>query len=367
MSNFSLSRRAFLRTSTAVGTTAALASVFGTGTARAAGEVNVIAYEGYIPKEFVAKFEADTGTKVNILLTDDQSKVFNLLVAEKENPTVDVVVVAGPRYLQFGNADLLQPLDKSRVVGWENIIPFFADAPSVKYDGTLYGMPLVNGFLTVAYNPNYADGIDSWAALWDDKYAGRIGWRITEFLRQVILTQGGDPNLVAYIGNEAEAERRVNEARDLLIAKKPLVRKFWNTPAEVQQLFLNEEIYLANAQSGHVSRGILEGLPIAYAWPKEGALGVTYSYAIARNAPNLDNAYAFLSAFASFPDIGPTLSRATGVMAAFNGTAEGLTDIERAALAVPPEAQDKLWFGNEENGEVLRRLFDRAEAEIKAA
>ena len=97
-------------------TTAAGASVLAApailrSNARAAGVVNVWTYTDFIPDDFKAEFEKETGIEVRIRLVDDQGKQFNLLAAEAPNPTVDIVTVAGHRFLQFIDSDLLSPLD----------------------------------------------------------------------------------------------------------------------------------------------------------------------------------------------------------------------------------------------------------------
>ncbi|MGI9451196.1 MAG: extracellular solute-binding protein, partial [Geminicoccaceae bacterium] len=74
-------------------------------------EVNIWTYANFVPDDFKAAFEAETGIKVNVRLVDDQGKQFNLLAAEAPNPTADIVTVAGHRFLQFIDSGLLAPMD----------------------------------------------------------------------------------------------------------------------------------------------------------------------------------------------------------------------------------------------------------------
>ena len=69
------------------------------------GEVNIWTYNDFVPKSFKKQFESETGIKINIRLVDDQGKQFNLLAAEAPNPTVDIMTVAGHRFLQFIDND----------------------------------------------------------------------------------------------------------------------------------------------------------------------------------------------------------------------------------------------------------------------
>ena len=71
MTKFLLNRRRFLH-GTALGA-AALASpaYLRQGMAQTGGEVNIWTYNNFVPDDFKAQFESDTGIKVNIRLVDD--------------------------------------------------------------------------------------------------------------------------------------------------------------------------------------------------------------------------------------------------------------------------------------------------------
>ena len=100
MSKLILNRRRFM--GTAAATAGTLASPVYLRRAYAqGGEVNIWTYTDFIPEDFKKQFEDETGIKVNVRLVDDQGKQFNLLAAEAPNPTVDILTVAGHRFLQF--------------------------------------------------------------------------------------------------------------------------------------------------------------------------------------------------------------------------------------------------------------------------
>jgi spermidine/putrescine transport system substrate-binding protein len=105
-------------------------------TARAAGAVNVWTYTNFIPDDFKAAFEKETGIQVNIRLVDDQGKQFNLLAAEAPNPTVDILTVAGHRFLQFIDSKLLAPLDSDRLKNWSTINPVFSESDWATIQGS---------------------------------------------------------------------------------------------------------------------------------------------------------------------------------------------------------------------------------------
>jgi spermidine/putrescine transport system substrate-binding protein len=107
MTKILMNRRRFLH-GTALGAAALASPVYlRRSMAQSGGEVNVWTYDSFVTEEFKTQFEKDTGIKVNIRLVDDQGKQFNLLAAEQPNPTVDILTVAGHRFLQFVDSELL--------------------------------------------------------------------------------------------------------------------------------------------------------------------------------------------------------------------------------------------------------------------
>ena len=127
MEDYKLNRRKFIGMTALAG--AALASPAYIRRASASGgEVNIWTYNDFVPQSFKKQFEAETGIKINIRLVDDQGKQFNLLAAEQPNPTVDIMTVAGHRFLQFIDSKLLAPLDTDRLTNWGKINPTFSES-----------------------------------------------------------------------------------------------------------------------------------------------------------------------------------------------------------------------------------------------
>ena len=61
-------------------------------------------------------------------------------------------------------------------------------------------------------------------------------------------------------------------------------------------MFINQDIVLAHAWNGPISKLIMDGFPVAMTIPKEGSYGFVYTLNVANNGPNADNAYTFLDA-----------------------------------------------------------------------
>ncbi|MEM1130287.1 MAG: extracellular solute-binding protein [Pseudomonadota bacterium] len=368
MKKLILDRRGFL------GTTAASAAVLASPAylrrAHAqGGEVNIWTYNDFVPESFKEQFESETGIKVNVRLVDDQGKQFNLLAAEAPDPTVDIVTVAGHRFLQFIASDLLAPLDVSRLSNWGNINPVFSESEWATINGEKWGAPILSGMEVLAYNTDRVskDDVQSWYDFFSDKYAGETAYTIQDMMSIVMLMMGYDGNMVEYMDDPERAAEIVKEAQDFLIEKKPLVRKYYDSGAEVQQMFVNQDIVMACAWNGPIAALMAEGFPVAMTIPKEGSYGFVYTYNIANNAPNADNAYTFLNAILASPEIGAAMTKASGFISTYNGAAELLTPEEQAASSFPEDELARLHFFRAEANELKYSLVDPAVEAIKAA
>ncbi|MGC3937259.1 ABC transporter substrate-binding protein [Roseobacter sp. EG26] len=368
MTKLILNRRRFLGTAAVTG--AALASPAYLRQARAAGgEVNIWTYNDFVPQAFKEQFEAETGIKVNVRLVDDQGKQFNLLAAEAPNPTVDIMTVAGHRFLQFIDSDLLAPLDTSRLSNWGNINPTFSESDWSTINGNKWGAPILSGMEVLSYNTDMvsAEEAESWDVLFSEKYKGQTAYIIQDMMSIVMLKLGYDGNMVAYMDDPEKAAAIVEEAKQFLIDHKPLVRKYYDSGAEVQQMFVNQDIALGHSWNGPAAALINDGFPLAMSIPKEGSYGFVYTYNIANNAPNVDNAYTFLDAILASPEIGASMTKASGFISTYKDASNYLTDLEKASTSFPEEQLANLQFFRAEANEMKYSLVDPAVEAVKAA
>lgn len=362
------SRRTFLGTAAATG--ALLASPAYLRRARAqGGEVNIWTYNNFIPESFKDAFEADTGIRVNIRLVDDQGKQFNLLAAERSAPTVDILTVAGHRFLQFIESELLAPLDTGRLQNWGNIDPVYSESDWSTINGNKWGAPILAGMEVLAYNTDLVapEDTQSWRTFFSDKFKGQTAYVIQDMLSVVMLMMGYDGNMVEYKDDPERAAEIVTEARDFLISHKPLVRKYYDAGAEVQQMFINQDISLACAWNGPIAALINDGFPVAMTIPEEGSYGFVYTYNVANNAPNADNAYLFIDRILASPEIGAAMTKASGFISTYKDVGQHLNEQEQASTTFPEEELQRMRFFRAEANDLKYGLVDPAVEAIKAA
>jgi spermidine/putrescine transport system substrate-binding protein len=364
-----INRRRFVQTTAASGLVLAAPAYLKTLSAQDSKVLNIWTYANFVPDDFKAAFEAKTGIQVNIRLVDDQGKQFNLLAAEAPDPTVDIVTVAGHRFLQFIDSGLLAPMDTSRLGHWGNINPVYSESDWATINGEKWGAPILSGAEVLAYNTEVVpeEETRSWDVMFDEKYSGQIAYIIQDMMSVLMLYKGYDGNMVAYMDDPDEAARIVNEVRDLMIEQKPMVRKYYDAGAEIQQMFINQDVVLAHAWNGPISKLIMDGFPVAMTIPKEGSYGFVYTLNVTNNAPNADNAYTFLDALLANSEIGAEMTKSSGFISTFKGASDHLSELERKASSFTEEELEGLQFFRAEANDMKYQLVDPAVEEVKAA
>ena len=368
MEDYKLNRRKFIGMTALAG--AALASPAYIRRASASGgEVNIWTYNDFVPQSFKKQFESETGIKINIRLVDDQGKQFNLLAAEQPNPTVDIMTVAGHRFLQFIDSKLLAPLDTDRLTNWGKINPTFSESDWATINGEKWGAPILSGMEVLAYNSELVSKEEAltWDTLFSEKYSGQTAYIIQDMMSIVMLMLGYDGNMVAYLNDPDKAAAIVEEAKQFLIQKKPLVRKYYESGAEVQQMFVNQDIAIGHSWNGPAAALINDGFPLGMTIPREGSYGFVYTYNIANNAPNLDNAYTFLNAILASPEIGASMTKASGFISTYKDASKYLTDLEKRSTSFPEDQLANLQFFRAEANKMKYGLVDPAVEAVKAA
>ena len=366
---FTFNRRRLLTTAAAGAGMLASPAYLRRAHAQAGGELNIWTYTGFVPDDFLKQFQSDTGIKVNIRLVDDQGKQFNLLAAEAPNPSVDILTVAGHRFLQFIDTELLAPIDTGRLKNWGAINPVFSESDWATINDEKWGVPILSGAEVLAYNTDYVQPEEAmtWDTLFSDKYANRNAYILQDMMSVLMLKNGYDGNMIAYLDDEAEAARIVAETRDFLIAHKPNVRNYYDGGAEIQQMFVNQDVEVAHAWNGPIASLMNDGFPVAMAIPTEGTYGFVYTLNVANNAPNADNAYLFLDALLSSAEIGAEISRSSGFISTYKDAANHLTEMEKRSTSFPEDQLEKMQFFRAEANEMKYSLVDPAVEQIKAA
>lgn len=250
-----------------------------------AKELSFYNWDTYIGPTTLDDFKGVSGieTKMDLFATNDE--LFAKLRAG--NPGYDVIVPSNDFVERMVAADMLMPLDKTRIPNFKNVNERFTDAP---YDpGRTHSMPYTWLTLGIGYRKSKVDGVpDSWKWLFDsDRYKGRIS----------LLSEAGDLFRLygKYLGKSVNALTPADVARieAMMIRQKPFVKAFHEDNG--QDLLAAGEVDLVLEYNGDVAQVMVEDDDLAFVLPREGSQLNSDTLAIPKGAPHPGNAHAFIN------------------------------------------------------------------------
>ncbi len=325
-----ISRRALL--STAAGGLA-LGALGDVGAARAAADINVLMLNAALNQPLRGIVEAATGAKVvdgPFLNTTD---VVSRLVAPGGS-RYDVMVAgidfARPPVMGAQNgAERAAALDEAKLSNIANLDPFFAKDVIRRADRA-YIVPVFWGYDSVLYNREVLKDEDpftqSWAPLFEDKFAGRIAWLDAGhqmFMAAALHLGEKDPT------NMDKA--KVEEVTRFLISRKKNIRTIYSSIAEGTNLLANGEVACLYGPVPMRADLQKKGFKITNAWPKEGVLSIVHAAFVPKDTKNLDGAHAFINAMLGdkYPR---ALTEACGFLSCARSATTGLSAEEKTRL-----------------------------------
>jgi spermidine/putrescine transport system permease protein len=321
----------------------------------AARTLNLYIWSNYIAPETLKRFETRLGVRVNVDLYDSNEALLAKLQAG--NAGYDVVCPSDYSVQVLLAQGLLRPLDHSALPHFQNLDPAFLDRG---YDpGNRYSVPYFWGTTGIAYDTRRVAGpVDSWNALWDAHYAGRI--LMLDDAREAIGAALKRRGLSLNSKDPAELER----ARADLAQQKPLVRAYSST--NFDDVLLSGDVWLAQGWSGQFAKVMTENPAIAYVVPKEGATLFIDNLAIPKDAPSPALAHAFID-FTLEAEIAAEICR-TMHYSSPNRAAMALLPAEirkNPATFPPPDVIERLELIRDMGEATV--LYDRLWTEVKTS
>lgn len=276
-----LSRRKFLAGAAAVGISFKLPK----DAFAANGKVNFYNWDTYIGENTIEEFEESSGIEVQYDLFADNDELFAKL--RGGNPGYDLIVPTNDYVERMLVADMLLPLDHSKIPNIKNLDPMFMDPA---FDpGRQYSLPYMWGTIGIGYRISSLEAPpSSWNELLNsDKYAGRIALMSEPqtVIQMAFKAMGKSLNDFTE-ENIAAAEKMIRDQKDNIVAF---------APDNGQDLLLAGEVDLAMEWNGDILQVMEEDDDIGYVLPDEGGLLWEDTLCIPKGAPNVDNAHALIN------------------------------------------------------------------------
>lgn len=331
---------------------AALALSGAAGAAAQEKLLNVYNWNDYVAPDTLSKFTAETGIKVNYDVYDGNEILEAKLLAGKSGYDV-VFPSASPFFVKQAKAGLYRVLDKSKLANAGGVDKDVL-AELAKYDpDNKHGMPYLMAATGIGYNiakikalmPDAPLG--GLAMIFDPKVLAKIkgcGVTVLDSSDEVFSAA------LAYSGKTptSQSEDDLKFASDVVMKARPNY-KYIHSSAYINDLANGNtcvamgyggDLVQARARARDAKRGVEIGIFI----PKEGSAFNIDVMAIPADAPNADNAHAFID-FLMRPEIMADVTKTTGYANAIPASVALLPDEIKNDKVVypPPEVRAKLY------------------------
>ncbi|MBD5547360.1 MAG: ABC transporter substrate-binding protein [Lachnospiraceae bacterium] len=250
------------------------------------GEVIVYNWGEYIDPETIDMFEEETGIKV----VYDEFETNEIMYPKVEAGATAYDVLCPSDYMiqKLIDNDLLSEINFDNIPNIKNIGQQYLEQSREFDPENKYSVPYCFGTVGILYNKTMVEEpIESWSVLWDEKYADNI--LMQDSVRDAFMVS---LKLNGYSMNTLD-ETELKTAKDTLIEQKPLVQAY--VIDQVRDKMIGGEAALGVIYSGEAIYTQRENADLAYVIPKEGTNVWIDSWVIPKNAPNKENAEAFIN------------------------------------------------------------------------
>jgi spermidine/putrescine transport system substrate-binding protein len=250
-------------------------------------KLNFYNWDTYIGTHTLADFKKAAGIDVNMSIFATNDELFAKM--KTGNSGFDVIVPSNDFVERLSQADLLLPLDHTKLPNLKNIDPAFMDVPydpgrkwSAPYTWLVLGIGYRKSKMPAGFKP------DSWKYLFDsDQFKGKIA----------VLSEAGDMIRLGakYLGHSVNGldQATIDKVTAMLIKQKPNIKAFHEDNG--QDMLLSKEVDLVLEYNGDIAQAMKDDPDIDFVIPKEGSLINSDTLCIPKGAPRPNNAHAFIN------------------------------------------------------------------------
>ncbi len=235
--------------------------------------LNILCWEGYADEVFTKPFEAKYGCKIKGTYFGNEDEMISKMQADGGSGAYDIISPSCDFAGYLIKANLVEPLDTSKISQWDKLSAKLRGMADVRKDGNVYGLPFTWGPDYLIYNADLIkEAPTSWRVLWDPSNRGKVSMPDDIVnIYTVGLVLGMATNDKSQLYNMSEAQ--LQACKTELAALQVNVRKYWTSAGELSNLFKNKEVSIALGWPLTVNSLQKEGMNIKALIPKEGATG----------------------------------------------------------------------------------------------
>jgi putative spermidine/putrescine transport system substrate-binding protein len=328
------------------------------------GQVNIVAWPGYIERgetdkafDWVTKFEEASGCKVNVKTANTSDE----MVALMNEGGFDLVTASGDASLRLVAGKRVQPVNTDLIPSWSTVDDRLKDAPWHTVDGVHYGVPYMWGPNVLMYNTEaFKDAPPtSWNVVFEEMTLpdGQSNKGRVQAYDGPIHVADAAMYLMAHkpeLGITSPYELNEDQykaALDLLRQQRELVSRYWHDAFIQIDDFKNEGVVASGSWPFQVGLLVSGGAPVASVIPSEGATGWADTTMMHVDAANPNCAYMWMEHtlssnlmsdlsvwFGANPAVLAACTDGRGMQTAEGCTANGLDDFEKIHFWTTPTA-----------------------------
>lgn len=289
-------KRHIVGTALLAGLTAALViPVVNIGAASQAGTLKMVAWEGYLEKQWVAPFEKATGCKIKAKYAGSSDEMVTLM-RSGGGSQYDMVSASGDASLRLIYGGDVQPVSVAKIPAWKDFDAPFKSPPNNTVDGKHYGVSLQWGPNTLLYRTDKVKPKPtSWSSIYSPTYKGRITIpdNPIQIADAALYLSKTKPALG--IKDPYELNKKQFDATVALLKKQvPLLKKHWVFASDEIELFKNGDAWIGASWPYQTNTLKAEKVPVADLIPKEGTTGWLDTWMLSAKSKNVDCAYKWL-------------------------------------------------------------------------
>ena len=192
------------------------------------GQLNLIAWEGYLDPKWVKPFEQQNGCKVNAKYAGSSDEMVALM-KNGGGGQYDMVSSSGDADLRILYAGDAHPVNVKLIPSWKDFYPAFQSPPFNTINGVHYGDSLQRGPNVLMYNTkDFPTAPTSWSVIYDSKYKGQVTVpdNPIQIADAALYLKTTKPSLGITDPYEL-TQPQFQAAVSLLAQQRPLIEKYW--------------------------------------------------------------------------------------------------------------------------------------------
>ena len=309
------------------------------------GQVNIIAWSGFVEPAWTDQFTAETGCTVNRRVAGTSDEMVQLM----RTGEYDVVSASGDASLRLIAGGDVAPINIDLIPNFGgDIVEGMKGQIYDTINGKSYGVPIGRGANILQYNSEVVtEAPDSWSVVWepDSPYAGRItAYDAPIYIADAAVYLMATKPELGITNPYALDQTQLDAAIELLKQQNGILSEYWSDPAAQITSFVGGNTVVGT--SWEVLRKLTEDPKFEGVLPKEGSTGWSDAWMISSQSKNPNCAYMWMD-YTSSPEVNGAIAMNFGMApanAAFCDTSEEAKAHCEQFHATDEEYFSKVWF-----------------------